>query len=305
MLNYIEAFLEMLSATRYVAQNTIEAYKSDLQWFAMQINNDIAKLNEQNISQIFAIENIKTFSAATRTRRIVTIKQFFQYLYSYNYLPHNPALTLELPKKEQKLPKTLSEEEVASLLTQAKFEASIAYKCLKDKARSVRLYTILTLLYASGLRISELCSLKLSAVEQKTDLIFIKGKGGKERFVPINHEAREALNLWLPLRKQKYSKNVYLFPANSASKYVARQVVAREIKALALRINLCIDDISPHIFRHALASHMLQHGSDLRVLQKILGHSDISTTQIYTHIMDGKLKKTLEDYHPLAQELNK
>ena len=206
----------------------------------------------------------------------------------------------------------MSEEEVNKLLQKAHEEANVQYKIAKDKHRAVRLYALLSMLYASGLRISELCSLKINALQKKQNqvlpnFILIKGKGEKERFVPINEESKEAIKNWLTIRNQKYAKlkNPYLFPANSSSKYVARQVVAREIKALAIRANLTYKEISPHVFRHAIASHMLQHGSDLRVLQKILGHSDISTTQIYTHIMDDKLYKTLQDHHPLAHKINK
>lgn len=308
MLNYIESFLEMLSATRFVAKNTLEAYKHDLCWFAEQINKNLFELNEEDLNNIFITPQILKLSSATRARRIITIRQFFQYLHNANYCTKNPTDCLDLPKKEQNLPKTLTEAEIDKLLQLARQEANFNYKSAKDIQRAVRLYSILTTLYASGLRISELCALKVIALQKtETNFILIKGKGGKERLVPINQESKDALNKWLKLRNIKYlkSKNPYLYPANSASQYVARQVIAREIKAIAIRANLSHWEVSPHVFRHAIASHMLQHGSDLRVLQKILGHSDIATTQIYTHILDTKLYKTVEKYHPLAQKLNR
>lgn len=308
MLNYIEAFLEMLSATRYVTQNTLEAYSSDLRWFIERINKNLLDITDEDLNRIFSSSEMLNFSASTRARRIISIRQFFQYLHNSEYCSNNPAATLELPKKEQILPKILSEDEVSKLLKLAQEEANFNHKNIKDKNRAIRLYSILTTLYASGLRISELCDLKLTALQNlQTNFILIKGKGDKERFVPINKESKEALNMWINLRNLKYSKtkNPYLYPANSASQHVARQVVARDIKALAIRANLPYYEVSPHVFRHAIASHMLQHGSDLRVLQKILGHSDISTTQIYTHVLDEKLYKAVENYHPLAHKLNK
>lgn len=312
MLNYIEAFLEMLSATRYVSQNTLEAYNNDLHWFAQQFKADINIATEQDINKIFESNAAKNLSTATKVRRVITIRQFFQYLHSQNYRDNNPTTALDIPKNDRSLPKTMSEEEVAKLLQKAQEEANSQHKTTKDKNRAIRLYALLSMLYASGLRISELCSLNINALQKKENhplpsFILIKGKGEKERFVPINEESKEAIKKWLIIRNHKYAKfkNPYLFPANSSSKYVARQVVARELKALAARANLLYKEISPHVFRHAIASHMLQHGSDLRVLQKILGHSDISTTQIYTHIMDDKLYKTVQNYHPLAHKVNK
>ena len=210
----------------------------------------------------------------------------------------------------EKLPKVMSEQQINHLISYARDEAqrSKGIKLYKN----TRLYCILTLLYSSGLRISEVCSLKFQSVKLTSPidglgLVRVKGKGSKERIIPLNEEGCIAVANWIDMREQKHSKagNIYMFPANSTQGYVARQVIARHIKALATRAGLESYEIYPHIFRHSFASHMLKNGCDLVSLQKILGHNNISTTQIYTHILDDELYKAIDQYHPLAQPANK
>lgn len=304
---YIEHFLEMLSCERDAAPNTLTAYHSDLCWLLQQIPKDknISSLSSAELESIFQNMAHLHLEASTRARRISSVKQFYKFLHSEGFCKDNPASDLAVPKLGRSIPKILSEQQMVMLLNLAKEESQHFEH--KEK-NSQRLYTIIELLYASGLRISELCSLPLNLVQRSNipEFMLVKGKGAKERLVPLNSSASQALTAWLSLRAKYYSyDNAYIFPANSSSKYVARQVIARQIKALCARLGLENFDLSPHKLRHAFASHMLQGGADLRALQLLLGHSNIATTQIYTHVLSETLYQTVAQHHPLASEGNK
>jgi len=246
--------------------------------------------------------------ASSQSRRLSSLRQFYQFLYSENLRPDNPTLAIQSPRASRPLPKIMSEEEVANLLEFAAQSATKTGQSATSHRRSVRLHAIVELLYASGLRISELVSLPLRSVQSDPRLILIKGKGGRERLVPLSNQAREALVRWLDLRespsgeKSQKKANPYLFPAASNSGFVARQLIARELKQLAQAAGIDAAKLSPHVLRHAFASHLLQNGADLRAVQQLLGHADIATTQIYTHVLEERLQKLLNNLHPLADE---
>ncbi|WJW79514.1 tyrosine recombinase [Bartonella sp. TP] len=301
---YIEFFLEMLSCERDASPNTLLAYQSDLHWLVQNLpqHKDILAVNSGDLEQLFTELAKQNLQPSTRARRISSVKQFFQFLLSENFCSTDPASDLTLPKLGLSVPKIISSNEMTLLLEAA--EQVAAAKHYKEK-NSLRLYTILELLYATGLRISELCSLPLLLVEGAivSNFLLVKGKGAKERLVPLNEKAKNALQYWLKLRGKLYRlESAYLFPANSSSKYVARQVVARQLKALCAEQGIEYVELSPHKVRHAFASHMLEGGADLRALQLMLGHSNIATTQIYTHVLGDSLYQTVAQHHPLATE---
>jgi integrase/recombinase XerD len=202
----------------------------------------------------------------------------------------DPTRIVSSPKPGRALPKVLSVEEVDRLLALAETEAA------RGEEKDIRLYVLLELLYATGLRVSELVALERKAVRREAEHLIITGKGGRERLVPLNDKAKDALMGWLAATE----KDKFVFPAGGAEGHLARQVFARDLKGLAARAGLPVAKVSPHVLRHAFASHLLQNGADLRVVQMLLGHADISTTQIYTHVLDAHLKRLLEERHPLA-----
>jgi len=301
----IERFLEMMSAERGAAENTLEAYQRDLDWAEESLQARGHSLMQACRDDLIALLQqlaAQGFEASSQARRLSCLRQFYQFLYGEKMRPDNPAAEIDSPRRHLSLPKIMTETQVTQLLEQAEQEAMIA-PSPTAKRRSMRLHVLIEMLYASGLRISELVSLPLSAVKGKPRLIFIKGKGGRERLVPMSHKAGEAIARWLELRvNDKNQASRYLFPANSGSGHIARQVVARELKALAIRADLDPQSLSPHLLRHAFASHLLAHGADLRSLQQLLGHADIATTQIYTHVLEERLAKLVHDLHPLQND---
>jgi len=302
----VERFLEMMSAERGAAENTLSSYAQDLAWVNKALlarGSDLMLADREVLLQLLQQLADEGFEAASQARRLSCLRQFYQFLYLEKLRSDNPAAELDSPRRARTLPKIMSERQVTQLLDRAEKEAADETQSHAVHRRSLRLWTLIEMLYASGLRISELVSLPLNAVKGKPRLILIKGKGGRERLVPISHKATEALGLWLSLRQNdKHHASRYLFPAASGSGYVARQVVARELKALAMRADIDPQSLSPHLLRHAFASHLLAHGADLRSLQQLLGHADIATTQIYTHVQEERLAKLVNDLHPLVDK---
>jgi len=302
----IERFLEMMSAERGAADNTLAAYAYDLDWAeeALQARgSSLMQADREALIQILQQLAECGFEASSQARRLSCLRQFYQFLYEEKLRDDNPAGEIDSPRRGLNLPKIMSETQVTKLLDRAEQEASAPTKSAAAKRRSVRLHALIEMLYASGLRISELVSLPLNTLKGKPRLILIKGKGGRERLVPMSHKAVEALNHWLQLRSNdKHHTSRYLFPANSGSGHIARQVVARELKALAVRAEIDPQSLSPHLIRHAFASHLLAHGADLRSLQQLLGHADIATTQIYTHVLEERLAKLVNELHPLQND---
>jgi len=300
----IERFLEMMSAERGAAENTLLAYEHDLEWAEQALHmlgSDLLSADRATLVQLLQKLAESGFESTSQARRLSALRQFYQFLYLEGLRRDNPASELDSPRHTRILPKIMTQAQVTQLLDKAFEEAIDKSLSVAARRRAVRLWALIEMLYASGLRISELVSLPLSAFKGNPRLILVKGKGGVERLVPISHKAAEALQEWLQLRAcDKHHASRYLFPASSGSGFLARQLVARELKALAARAGLDGQDLSPHLLRHAFASHLLAHGADLRSLQQLLGHADIATTQIYTHVLEERLARLVNEHHPLA-----
>lgn len=289
----IDAFLEMMSAERGAASNTIEAYRADLldyAGFLARRGKGISDAGREDVADYLSHLSAEGMAASSAARRLSALRQVHRFLVSEAIKGDDPTRIVSSPKPGRALPKVLSVEEVDKLLSLAEEEAA------GGEEKEVRLYVLLELLYATGLRVSELVALERKAVRPEADHLTISGKGGKERLVPLNDKAKDALMGWL---KGKEGER-FVFPAAGAEGHLARQVFARDLKGLAARAGLPAAKVSPHVLRHAFASHLLQNGADLRVVQMLLGHADIATTQIYTHVLDAHLKRLLEDHHPLA-----
>ncbi len=295
----IDAFLEMMSAERGAAANTLAAYGHDLNDYAGFLENkgrDAATADRETISAYLGALEAEGLSASSAARRLSAIKQFHRFLCGEGVRPDDPTKIIAAPKAPRGLPKILSVEEVDKLLGLAEEEAGAADPDSATGVRARRLYLLLELLYATGMRVSELVGLRRDAVMRDAFFLTIAGKGGRERVVPLNDRSRDALVAWL----ERLPGGVHLFPAAGTSGHLERQVFARDLKALARRAGIAGARVSPHVLRHAFASHLLQGGANLRVVQTLLGHADISTTQIYTHVLDERLRDLVEKHHPLS-----
>jgi len=301
----IEHFLEMMSAERGAAANSLESYQRDLQWAQAELARRGAGLATAAAADLTALLQYMAagnFAPASQARRLSALRQFYRFLCSEGRRKDDPTAFLDSPRQGRPLPKILSEEEVSRLLAQARGEAEAAGLTKAAHKKAARLYALAALLYAAGLRISELVALPRQVLAAAGDYMIIRGKGGKERLAPLNAEAREAAGAWLKCRAEgKGAKSPWLFPAAGGALPLKRQVAARELKALAARAGVRPEAVSPHVLRHAFASHLLEHGADLRAVQQLLGHADISTTQIYTHIREEKLHQLVQTAHPLAK----
>ena len=242
------------------------------------------------------------FAATTQSRKLSVLRQFYKFLYAEGLRSDDPTGTLDSPRQGRPLPKTMNEREVGLLLDRAAAEAADPPPGI-DAAAALRLHALLEVIYATGLRVSELVSLPATVATRDERYFTVRGKGNKERLVPLSPKARAAMKAWMAARSadpSDPSESPFLFPAGSASGHLPRQVFARELKALAARAGIRAAAVSPHVLRHAFASHLLQNGADLRVVQQLLGHSDISTTQIYTHVLEKRLVELVNTHHPLA-----
>ncbi len=295
-------FLDMLSAERGASENTLSAYRRDLETSAAGLGAFGQKLEtagQGHIEALLAHWHRQGLAPSTTARRLSALKQYYRFLQMENMRGDNPAAPLKSPKLGRPLPKLLSEAEVDLL-----FETADGY----EGARDIRLYCMLEILYAGGLRVSELVSLPLAATGRKDQCLYIKGKGGKERLVPLTRGAVQAIAAWKDLRAHTLPKahtakaraEKFLFPSGSKQGHITRENFAKSLKKLAVKAGIDPGKISPHVLRHAFATHMLARGADLRSIQKMLGHADISTTQIYTHVLDERLKQLVSTAHPLA-----
>ena len=299
MSHLVGAFLEMMSAERGAAANTIAAYRRDLSNYAGFVAGKKQSLLDCPRETVNAyLDRLKQdgLSASSSARHLSAIRQFHKFLCADGLRGDDPTRIVASPKTRRPLPKVLSVAEVDKLLTLAEEEANAEASPSRQEAAR-RLYCLLELLYATGLRVSELVSLKRSAVMREGSFITVVGKGSKERVVPMNDKARDAVRAWAGTLPKDAT---WLFPAKGESGHLARQVFARDLKGLAGRAGISSARVAPHVLRHAFASHLLAGGADLRVVQMLLGHSDISTTQIYTHVLDEKLRTLVETHHPLA-----
>lgn len=300
----IETFLEMLAVERGAAENTLQGYRRDLEDFSGFLGRTkVADAQPDDISAYMSDLTRRGFAETSQARRLSALKQFFKFLYSEGMRTDDPTRTLSSPKKRSSLPKVLSIDDVDRLIETARSEALKPQRSSAARLRVQRMYTLIEVLYATGLRVSELVALPVSAAMRDARLIEIKGKGGKERLVPLSPAAQHAMKDYVGLRAAEgvYEKSPWLFPSHGDSGHLTRQHFARELKSLAHAAGLDMAKISPHVLRHAFASHLLQNGADLRVVQQLLGHADISTTQIYTHVLDERLRELVEQAHPLAQ----
>jgi integrase/recombinase XerD len=308
--DHIDAFLEMLAAERGASINTLDAYRRDLTDFAGFIDRRGLGIREvmTGTIKVYLSEAAEAgLSPASRARRLSAIRQFFKFLAAEDIIVDDPAARLEAPKKPLSLPKTLSIAEVERLIEAAR--RRLAGTTGRERVSAMRLACLLELLYATGMRVSELVSLPLSVLDGDPRLLTIKGKGGRERLVPLNAAARAALDAYLALSRDGDAEadiaprlsSKWLFPSRSTTGYLTRQAFALELKALAPEAGIDPERISPHVLRHAFASHLLDRGADLRAVQQLLGHADIATTQIYTHVLEEKLRKLVLDHHPLAR----
>ena len=286
---HVEAFLEMLAAERGAARLTLESYRRDLGDFASFLGATAPGAAQSNdVRAYLAHLDARGLSAATAARRFSCLRQFFRFLFADGVRADDPTASLLGARRRRPLPKVLSEAEVEGLLETARE---------REGAGGARLVALVELLYATGMRVSELVSLTRAAVRGDPRFLTIRGKGGRERLVPLSEPAAEAVRAWLGVNPAPDSP--WLFPSRSARGHITGRRFAQMLKVLGTEAGIDPARLSPHVLRHAFASHLLAHGADLRAVQQMLGHSDISTTQIYTHVLEERLHALLR-HHPLA-----
>ncbi|MBN9013965.1 MAG: site-specific tyrosine recombinase XerD [Rhizobiales bacterium] len=313
----IDLFLDMLAAEQGAGENTLSAYRRDLEdlsAFLKRAGQGFAGASTQALRDYLADLDTRGFKSSSVARRLSSTRHLFRFLLNERIRADDPAAILSGPKRGRPLPKVLSIADVDRLLTRARELMQAPGQSAAQQVRAARLHCLLEVLYATGLRVSELVSLPLSAARRDARMIVVRGKGDKERLVPLNDSARQAMADYLatmasvqnakdeqkPAAKApKPSK--WLFPSFGESGHLTRQHFARDLKDLAVAAGLPARVISPHVVRHAFASHLLHNGADLRIVQTLLGHTDISTTQIYTHVVEERLKSLVRDLHPLAE----
>jgi integrase/recombinase XerD len=300
----VRLYLDMLAAERGAGANTLSAYRRDLEdlsSYLRGLRRTIASARTADLRAYLEELSRRGLKATTAARRLSAMRQLYRFLYTETHRSDDPAAVLEGPKRQRALPKILSVAEVDRLL-QAAGQCDAAAP-LQARLRAARLACLLEILYATGLRVSELVALPIAAARRDARVIVVRGKGNKERLVPLNDTARRAIADYLALRDLSgAARSQWLFPSFGDSGHLTRQHLARELKSVARAAGLRADQVSPHVLRHAFASHLLHNGADLRVVQTLLGHADISTTQIYTHVLQERLKSLVRDLHPLARE---
>lgn len=302
----VDLFFDMLAAERGAGENTLSAYARDLADFSDFLRSQqqsLSTASSDHIRSYMKTLDDRGFASSSVARKLSAIRQLFRFLYAEGRRSDDPAAILQGPKRGRPLPKILSVQQVDRLLDTSRRAMQDESGDPFERLRAGRLHCLLELIYATGLRVSELVALPASAARRDQRMIIVRGKGNKERMVPLNNSARQAMADYLALRNlAKRDDSKWLFPSSGESGHLTRQHFARELKSLAAAAGLRPDQVSPHVLRHAFASHLLQNGADLRVVQTLLGHSDISTTQIYTHVLEERLKSLVRDLHPLADE---
>tara|TARA_E500000331_G_scaffold342407_1_gene375942 strand:+ start:4337 stop:5317 length:981 start_codon:yes stop_codon:yes gene_type:complete len=300
---HLENFIDMMASERGAAINTIESYRGDLENFSDFLSTRKRMIESAGSNEIQAylkfISNLG-LTARTAARRLTTLRQFYKFLCDEGVRIDNPTTMVDNPRIRRGLPKYLSEDEVFALLTAAQSLPG---------ARGRRVEALLEILYATGIRVSELVSMPLTALSRDGRVILIRGKGGKERMIPIGNEATNAIAAYLEIRTAFLSnidprgyclESVYMFPSRGKEGHLTRVRFSQLLKELAKDAHLDPEAVSPHVLRHSFASHLLAHGADLRSLQQMLGHADIATTQIYTHVLEERLRSLVETAHPMA-----
>ena len=300
----IESFLDMMSAERGASLNTLAAYRRDLRDFCATLErrgSDPKRAVRDDVRRYLTGLSASGAAGSSQARKLSALRQFFGFLYAEGIRADDPTVAIDAPKRGRPLPKTLSREDAERLIETAAGHAA-------KGADGIRLQCIVEMLYASGLRVSELATLPLAAVRTHEGAFLVKGKGGKERLAPLNRQAREALSAYLAVREKFLPRSErrrhaerYLFPSRSAESHLTRRRLHQMLKALALEAGLDPEKLSPHVLRHAFATHLVEGGADLRSVQTMLGHADITTTQIYTHVARDRLAATVAAAHPLAR----
>ena len=306
--DWVDAFLEMMSVERAAAANTLTAYGRDLAdaqgWLAGS-GQDLATAPAEDIEAYFASLGARGLAASTASRRRAAVRQFYRFVLGEGWRSDDPSRRVDAPKKGRPLPKVLSREDVVRLIDAAS---------ARDGAQGLRLACMVELIYASGLRVSELLALTLSALARDPAYLMVRGKGGKDRLAPLNDTARAAVKAYLAVRSTflgaasgkartgaaKPDENPWLFPSRGGRLTTRRFAQMLDEAAVAAGIDPA--KVSPHVLRHAFATHLLEGGADLRVVQTLLGHADISTTQIYTHVAEDRLREVVQTKHPLARK---
>jgi integrase/recombinase XerD len=305
-------FLDMLAAEQGASANTLDAYRRDLSDFSEFLarnGQDFAGAATQALRDYLEDLDARGFKSSSVARRLSAMRHLFRFLLNERMRGDDPAAILSGPKRGRGLPKVLSIADVDRLLSRAKALTETPEASASQRLRAMRLYCLLEVLYATGLRVSELVALPHSAARRDARMIVVRGKGNKERLVPLNEPSRQAMADYLaaiealkPEKKKNAAGSKWLFPSFGESGHLTRQHFARDLKELAASAGLAPRLVSPHVLRHAFASHLLHNGADLRIVQTLLGHTDISTTQIYTHVVEERLKSLVRDLHPLAEK---
>lgn len=304
----IDLFLDMMAAERGAAANTIDAYRRDLAEYTAFLaarSQSVAAADTAAIRDYLASLQARGFEASSAARKLSSIRQLHKFMLIENLRGDDPAAILEGPRRGVGAPKILSVAEVDALIEAARAATGAPEATPTQATRAARLYALVELLYATGLRVSELVSLPRAAARSKEALIGVRGKGGRDRLVPLTDAARSAIAGYRDRLRQsapELAESRWLFPSDAESGHLTRQAFARDLKALAAGVGISAARISPHVLRHAFASHLLQNGADLRVVQELLGHADISTTQIYTHVLDERMRAMVRDLHPLGDD---
>jgi len=306
-------FLDMLAAEQGAGPNTLDAYRRDLTDFSEflgRAGHSFADAETQVLRDYLGDLDARGFKSSSVARRLSAMRHLFRFLLNERIRTEDPAAILSGPKRGRGLPKVLSISDVDRMLRRAKEMSEAADASPSQRLRALRLYCLLEVLYATGLRVSELVSLPRSAAKRDARMIVVRGKGDKERLVPLNEASRQAMADYLGAteaaktekKKDSLAASKWLFPSFGESGHLTRQHFARDLKELAVASGLQARLVSPHVLRHAFASHLLHNGADLRIVQTLLGHTDISTTQIYTHVVEERLKSLVRDLHPLAEK---
>ena len=305
----IENFLDMMSAERGASQNTLAAYRRDLMGFSKSCSKGRSSLKRAaraEVRKYLAELSDASLKPSSQARKLSALRRFYAFLYSEGLRGDDPCGAIESPKAERPLPKSLSPEETLLLIQTARTLKSGRKELTPEQ---LRLVCLVEVLYSSGLRIGELVSLPLSSLRKDERFVHVRGKGGRERLAPLGGEARAAIEAYLEVRadfipsgREKSQSARYLFPSRGREGHLTRRRCHQLLKDLAVQAGIDPDRLSPHVLRHAFATHLVEGGADLRSIQSMLGHADIGTTQIYTHIAQRRLKKTMETAHPLARK---
>lgn len=300
----LNSFLDMLAAERGAARNTLEAYERDVSDYLEFLGGTaLDAATAQDIRGWLADLSARGLKASSAARRLSAVRQFHRFLYTEGLTGSDPSAAIAGPRQGRPLPKVVSVGDVDRLLEEARAACDREGLSRAARLKALRMRCLVEMLYATGLRVSELIALPLSAATTRERFLIVRGKGDKERLVPLNEAARQAARDWLAaLKEAGEAQGRWLFPSDGESGHLTRQAFARDLKALGGAAGLSAAALSPHVLRHAFASHLLQNGADLRVVQELLGHADIATTQIYTHILDERLKSMVRDLHPLSDE---